>query len=106
MRAGNFSGYPAVIYDPTTYNAATNTRTPFQGNVIPAGEIDPIAKNLLAVFPLPNLPGLTNNLRVNPLSVDVQDQFDVRGDQVSRNGTACSRDTRTVGRTSPTLRRR
>jgi len=82
MRGGDFSGYPAVIYDPATYNPATNTRTPFSGNVIPASEFDPVAKNLLAVIALPNLPGVKNNLRINPLSVNVQDQFDVRGDQV------------------------
>ena len=82
MRTGDFSAYPAVIYDPNSYNAATNTRTPFTGNVIRQDQIDPIARNLLAIFPLPNLPGVVNNLRINPLQVNAQDQFDVRGDQV------------------------
>ena len=81
MRAGDFSAYPAVIYDPATFDPATNTRTPFPGNIVPAERIDPIAKNLLAIFPLPNLPGVENNLRVNPLQVHVQDQFDTRVDQ-------------------------
>jgi hypothetical protein len=88
MRTGDFSGYPAVIYDPSTYNPATNTRTPFPGNIIPSNRIDPIAKNLLAILPLPNLPGLTNNLRINPLEVQVQDQFDVRGDQLFSDSDA------------------
>ena len=82
MRTGDFSAYPAVIYNPNSYNPATNTRTPFQGNMIPQDQIDTVARNLLAIFPLPNLPGVTNNLRINPLQVDAQDQFDVRGDQV------------------------
>jgi len=82
MRGGDFSSYPAVIFDPTTYNSTTNTRMPFPGNMIPAGDIDPVAKNLLSILPLPNLPGVVNNLRINPLDVDVQDQMDVRGDQV------------------------
>jgi len=82
MRAGGFSSYPTVIFDPTTYNSATNTRTAFPGNLIPASDIDPVARNLLAILPLPNLPGVANNLRINPLEVDVQDQMDVRGDQI------------------------
>ncbi len=82
MRGGNFSSYPAIIYDPTTYNSTTNTRMLFPGNIIPASDIDPVARNLLAILPLPNLPGVANNLRINPLDVDVQDQMDVRGDQV------------------------
>lgn len=75
MRAGDFSGM-AMIYDP-----ATTPRTQFPGNIIPSNRIDPVAKNLLAIMPLPNLPGVTNNLRINPLEVQVQDQFDVRVDQ-------------------------
>jgi hypothetical protein len=81
MRNGNFSAFPAIIYDPTTYNPATNTRTAFSGNTIPAKQIDPIAKNLLAIMPLPNLPGVKNNLRINNLEVQTEDQYDVRIDQ-------------------------
>ena len=33
-------------------------------------------------MPLPNLPGVVNNLRINPLEVQVQDQFDLRVDQL------------------------
>jgi outer membrane receptor protein involved in Fe transport len=80
MRNGNFSGV-ATIYDPSNYNPATNTRTQFAGNVIPASKIDPVAKNLLAIFPPTNLPGNRNNLRLNNLAVQVQDQYDVRVDQ-------------------------
>ena len=82
MRSGNFSAYPAVIYEPKSYNPGTNTRIPFQDNQITQDQIDPVARNLLALFPLPNLPGVTNNLRINPLAANVQDQFDVRGDHV------------------------
>ena len=82
MRAGDFTSYPTAIYDPTTYNSTTNTRMRFPDNTIPASEIDPVAKNLLSILPLPNLPGVVSNLRINPLEVDVQDQMDVRGDQI------------------------
>lgn len=81
MRTGDFSGYPSVIYDPATYNAATNTRKIFSGNVIPTNRMDTIAKNLLAIMPLPNLSGVKNNLSINPLQTLVQDQFDIRIDQ-------------------------
>lgn len=80
MRGGDFTGV-ATLYDPNTYNAATNTRQLFAGNVIPANRIDPIAKNLLAIVPVPNLSGTRNNLRLNNLAVQVQDQYDVRVDQ-------------------------
>ena len=79
MRAGNFGGV-ANIYDPTTYNAATKTRTQYAGNVILPSELNPIAENLLAILPLPNLPGIKNNLRLNDLAVQTQDQYDVRID--------------------------
>ena len=80
MRAGNFGGV-ATIYDPGTYNATTNTRQQFAGNMIPANRIDPIANNMLAIFAQPNLPGSRNNFRVNNLAVQVQDQYDIRVDQ-------------------------
>jgi Carboxypeptidase regulatory-like domain/TonB dependent receptor len=82
LRVGNFSGYPATIYNPTTYNSATNTRTPYAGNQIPMTQLDPVAINLLQIFPLPNLPGTSNNFRVNNLAAQNQDQYDVRGDYV------------------------
>ena len=66
MRAGNFAGV-ATIYDPNTYNAATNSRQPFAEQPGPHNRFDQIGVNLLQVFPLPNLPGLVNNLRLNNL---------------------------------------
>ena len=86
MRVGGFSGYPAVLYDPRTWNAANNTRTPFPENSIPPSEIDPIARNLLATIPFPNLAGVSNNLRIDPLEVNAQNQFDIRADQIFSSG--------------------
>jgi hypothetical protein len=64
MRAGNFAGLN-TIYDPTTQtvNTSTNvvTRTPYPNNQIPAGELDPVAKNIQAYYPQPNLPGQVVN---------------------------------------------
>ncbi len=67
--AGDFTGLD-TLYDPTTQvvdpNTGIVTRQSFaneygQGNKIPAALIDPVAKNIQAFFPAPNLPGLTNN---------------------------------------------
>jgi hypothetical protein len=81
MRSGNFQGV-ASIYNPATYNAATNTRSPYAGNMIPSTQFDPVAVNLLAILPLPNLAGNKNNVRINDLAVQAQDQYDIRIDQV------------------------
>jgi Carboxypeptidase regulatory-like domain len=81
LRSGNFSSLSNVIYDPSTYNAATNTRQPFPGNIIPLDRINPAAQSLMAIFPLPTLSGNSNNLLLNVVDSQVQDQFDVRIDQ-------------------------
>src|ERR1017187_2024343 len=82
MRAGNFSAYPSIMYNPTTYNATTNIRQPFPGNIIPLAQLDPVAQNLLQILPMPTLSGTSNNFRVNNLDARNQDQYDIRGDYV------------------------
>ena len=58
MLAGDFSALlpTTIIYDPTT-----TPRTPFAGNIIPANRISAIARNLIGLYPQPNLGGLVNN---------------------------------------------
>lgn len=56
QRAGNFSGGPQ-IFDPATYNAATNQRQPFAGNIISASRFGLIGKSALQYYPAPNTPG-------------------------------------------------
>ncbi len=82
LRTGDFSAYPATIYDPKTYNAANNTRQPFLNNKISQADLDPVALALLATMPLPNLPGISNNFRLNDKENNAQDQGDVRVDDV------------------------
>ncbi len=54
-RSGDFSatrnaaGQTLTIFDP-----ATSPRLPFPGNIIPASRIDPVGRNLAALFPTPN----------------------------------------------------
>src|SRR5579863_9625646 len=93
QRSGNFSQTytfdqngnlaPVVIYNPFTI-AADGTRQPFANNIIPASLIDPVAKNLLAYFPEPNVTGDAvtnyNNYRKNVQSSTSQYQYDARVD--------------------------
>lgn len=59
FRSGNFSALGTAIYDPAT---GTTNRTPFTGNQIPSTSFNPVARALLNYLPLPNGPGLFNNL--------------------------------------------
>ena len=65
MRAGNFAGL-ATLYDPDN-PAPSSTggggRAAFPGNTIPVTRLDPVALALLLKVPLPNLPGMGQNLR-------------------------------------------
>ena len=67
-RAGDYSqtlnrtGGVIGIYDPLTTLAAAGSpggflRSPFAGNKIPAARIDPVSKNILNYYPLPNIQG-------------------------------------------------
>ncbi len=82
QRIGDFSGLGNdIIYDPTTYDPATNTRAQFSGNVIPSNRISPLVQNILNLYPLPNQPGkLKNNYIISPIEQDRIDQGDFRGD--------------------------
>jgi hypothetical protein len=56
-RNGNFSTATTTIYDPATGNPDGSGRLPFPGNVIPADRISPVARNIMAMVPLPNIAG-------------------------------------------------
>ncbi len=72
MRGGDFSqlkntaGTVIKVYDPLTTRAnpsgAGFLRDQFPGNIIPANRLDPVSKNILAYYPLPNrTPDNANN---------------------------------------------
>ena len=77
------AGRVPAIYDPaTTAPGATGglTRSPFPGNTVPDGRIDPVARALLGHYPLPTSAGTANNYRrVDNETVD-QDQVSLRID--------------------------
>jgi len=70
MRAGDFSSLSAPI-DP-------GTGQPFANGVIPADRIDPSARALLSYFPLPNLPGTSQNFRRSTTAATTTDGISLR----------------------------
>src|SRR5664279_1361684 len=72
-RTGDFSallklGANYQIYDPFTRVPAANGRfsnSPLPGNIIPANQISPIAKNILSYYPLPDPTGGTSDFGNN-----------------------------------------
>ena len=71
-RQGDFSELGTTIYDPYTTNPATGERqviNPSNPVVIPQKRINAVGQNVVNVFPLPNLPGLTYNFLLNPKAV-------------------------------------
>lgn len=81
QRNGDFSdllplGATYQIYDPFTIRPAANgrfSRTALVGNIIPANRIDPVAKKILAFFPLPNQAGSADG-RQNYFTTQVIDR--------------------------------
>jgi Carboxypeptidase regulatory-like domain/TonB dependent receptor len=68
-KAGNFSSESATpIYDPATGNPDGSGRTAFSGNQIPISRFSPISQKILALWPEPNQPGVTNNYFVSTTS--------------------------------------
>src|SRR5207247_6963725 len=55
MRRGDLSASPTLIYDPLTGNPNGSGRTAFSNNIIPVERIDPTARRLVSLIPLPNL---------------------------------------------------
>lgn len=95
QRAGDFSqtrnsnGSLSLIYDPLTTapdptRPGKYTRTPFAGNVIPAARFDPVALNVLKLFPNPNQAGNpvtgVQNWYGTGTSITVDSRYDTRID--------------------------
>jgi hypothetical protein len=65
VRGGDFSGFTAVIYDPMTGTANGAGRTPLASNRVPDARMDPIARKVIDLVPLGNLPGLADSTSNN-----------------------------------------
>jgi outer membrane receptor protein involved in Fe transport len=82
---GNFSGISQTIYDPSTLRALPGggyTATPFQGNIIPSQDLNPVSLAYAkALFPTGSpVIGGTNAADVTPTHLN-QDTYQVRVDQ-------------------------
>jgi hypothetical protein len=88
MRAGDFTGLPA-IFDPFTTcglqglqacPSGQPIRQPFPNNTIPTSRMDPTARTLMNVWGMPNLPGNLHNFAGNTNLGGNQEQVNARGD--------------------------
>jgi hypothetical protein len=68
------------IFKQSIYDPASSPRTPFPDNTIPASRFDPIARQVLEHYPLPNVSGASNFVRT-ATEPDSQDQADFRLDR-------------------------
>jgi hypothetical protein len=93
MRQGDFRGVTANgIYDPLTTrsnpNGSGSIRDRFADDIIPPNRWDPIGRELINMYPLPQLPGLFNNYVANPKKFSRMHRADGRVDyQHSANDT-------------------
>src|SRR5271165_2622756 len=83
--SGNYdsSGNMINIYDPTQVVCGSSgcVRPPVPGNVIPAGEVDPIGLAILNLYPQPNVPGQEfNNYNFSEVVHAPDYQFDIKID--------------------------
>jgi hypothetical protein len=84
--ATRFSTVPSVsqrsgIFTSPIYDPGTPARLPFPGNTIPQSRFDPLAGQILAVYPEPNRAGAANNYVRAAVEPNHQDQFDARLDR-------------------------
>jgi len=79
------------IYDPATNQTSLTGRTPFTGNIIPAGRLSQAAVNFFKLIPAPNvasvnpgIPNIVNNYLASGSGPFNTNQFDVRIDDQRR----------------------
>ena len=79
VRGGDFSGF-APICDPVNVSPATGACTPFAGNRIPAGRIDPLAATFLENVPRPTSATALQNLTSVEKQIKDVHQISLRAD--------------------------
>lgn len=80
-KQGNFQGI-AQIFDPTTtvQNGSSYTRTEFKNDMIPSTSFDPIAAQIVSLYPAPQTLALVNNYTSNPVKKTADNRGDARFD--------------------------
>ncbi|MGI8782439.1 MAG: TonB-dependent receptor domain-containing protein [Acidobacteriota bacterium] len=82
-RTGNFGDVTGLnLYDPLTGNLDGSGRTAFTNRTIPENRISLSSKKLLALIPLPNLPGTSSNYYASAPQVFDRDNYDFKIDWV------------------------
>lgn len=82
---GDFTGFNP-IYDPRTFDPATNTRQPFPGNRVPENRINPVSRNFFPYIPVTNSIAVAGaNLEGTPVQRLDDDQYNLRGDWIVNN---------------------
>ncbi len=82
-KAGDFGATP--IYDPLSISESSPgvfVRQQFPGNQILPSRITQVARNLVGLYPDPNLPGDVNNYLFTPSLINNDNRFDFRSDKV------------------------
>ncbi len=82
QKTGEFGAVP--IYDPLSITEVRPTefaRQPLAGNRIPPARISAPSRNLIALYPDPNLAGSVNNYRFTPSLIRNSNRSDVRTDK-------------------------
>jgi hypothetical protein len=74
VRGGDLNGLGGTAVNPFT-------GAPFPNNVIPPAMISPLAADVLALFPQPNLPGASGNFLGNPIATTRQHEASIRVDR-------------------------
>ncbi|MBI1788719.1 MAG: carboxypeptidase regulatory-like domain-containing protein [Acidobacteria bacterium] len=107
QRNGDFTQQPRTIYDPFTSVQQPNgtlLRQPFAGNRIPQGRISPAIKFFLdTMMPLPNQPGLNNNLLNTEGLRNDRDLWNIRADHTfnAKNNVFFRYSSQNVGEFNP-----
>jgi hypothetical protein len=78
QKAGDFSSYNAVIYDPATGAADGSGRTRFLNNVVPLNRQSAIVRQVQSLIPLPNQPGTGSNFLANGSQRLDKNHFDMK----------------------------
>ncbi len=84
---------PNNIYNPFSVDSSGQRASFPTPNVIPQNLIDPVGRNVINLFPLPNQPGNadgTNNFRANTSNFNKGLQFDIKVDEQISNNTHLS----------------
>ena len=76
-RTGDFSADSFTVYNPLVPDNEDGTRQPFDNNIIPSGNVNPIAQTFASNYPKPNNPG-TGPYHIGNLYLPGLDPYDAK----------------------------